>query len=360
MDKLQYPYERDWNFKSINMDQYESLTTNWNNSKELIEKIREKLTNLPKNSNIKTIAAAGSLGRMEACNDTSDADLIIVLSDDIKLNTETVNKEAQEAYDQVWQCLNDIQLDKPKSDGVFSTPTNKTELLNLIGDAKKENYKVFAKRLLLLLETQLIYNNEEYDNLLSSIIDKYAEGYIKEDSKKEWTFLLNDLIRYFRSIAVNYQWSFENDPVKWRIRNIKLRHSRLVMYGGLLMLLGEASKERQDKINWLKTHLTKTPLERIAWVYEQNKDYNFQRIAGFYNVFLSYLNKPEVREKLKDNSSSNINTNGQVNSSYQERYKDPDFSHLKANSDGLISEFIRFIFDRRGAWTERFFEYLIF
>jgi hypothetical protein len=32
----------------------------------------------------------------------------------------------------------------------------------------------------------------------------------------------------------------------------------------------------------------------------------------------------------------------------------------KANSDALRSELTRFIFARRGQWSERFFEYLIF
>lgn len=354
MNKLQYPYERDWSINSINIDQYESLEENWKNSQELVQTIRKKLKQLSKNPDIKTVAAAGSLGRMEVCSDTSDADLIIVLSDDIDLNTEI----AQKAYEQVWECLKDINLEKPKTDGVFSNVTNKKQLLSFIGDAKEEKYTIFAKRLLLLLETQPVYNNEEYDNLLNSIVDQYAEGYVSEDSKKEWTFLLNDLIRYFRSIAVNYQWDFVNDPDKWRIRNIKLRHSRLVMYSGLLMLLGEASKERQDKVNWLKKHLTKTPLERVAWVYEENQDYNFKRIAGFYNVFLSYLNQPEVRKKLKDNKEKNIKN--LQNSSYQERNKNSDFSHLKANSDGLITELLRFTFERRNSWSQGFFEYLIF
>lgn len=45
---------------------------------------------------------------------------------------------------------------------------------------------------------------------------------------------------------------------------------------------------------------------------------------------------------------------------YDNRYSDPNFSHLKANSDALIAELLRFLWSKRGAWSDRFFEYLVF
>ena len=162
--------------------------------------------------------------------------------------------------------------------------------------------------------------------------------------------MMNDLMRYFRALCVNYQWDFENDPIKWPIRNVKLRHSRLIMYSGLLFLLGEASKERVDKVTWLRERLRLTPLERLGWVYGENHDWNFHRIVGLYNVFLSRINNPDVRKSLRP----------EVNDTYIERFRNELYAELKANSDGLIAELLRFVFARRGAWSERFYEYLIF
>ena len=169
---------------------------------------------------------------------------------------------------------------------------------------------------------------------------------------------MNDLIRYFRSLAVNYQWDFENQVEKWGIRNVKLRHSRLVMYSGLLFLLGEASKEREHKVPWLKQKLKMTPLERLAWVYEMNSDWNFFRVMGSYSFFLSRISNKQVREKLNYNPNDLINVTAKDD--YGNRYSNEEFSNLKSNSDGLIAELLRFILSRRGDWTERFFEYLIF
>mgnify|MGYP006430333249 CR=1 FL=1 len=207
------------------------------------------------------------------------------------------------------------------------------------------------------METQPVYSNEDYRYIISQVVDRYATGYVKEDSKKEWVFLLNDLIRYFRSLAVNYQSDFENDSFKWLLRNIKLRHSRLIMYSGLLTLIAEGSKERKDKVTLLQKNLLMTPLERIAWVYQQNKDWNFYRIAGLYDVFLSYLNDPDLRNKLLSETDQENTSEKNI---YEQRYANPTFSNLKANSDSLIAELLRFTLGQRGNWTERFFEYLIF
>src|SRR5439155_11811704 len=102
-----------------------------------------------------------------------------------------------------------------------------------VGDPE-EPLRVFGKRLLLLLESQPVYDDAAYAALLDDIVERYAAGYVKEDPTKEWTFLLNDLIRYFRSVCVTYQPDFEHEKEKWSLRNVKLRHSRLIMYAGLL------------------------------------------------------------------------------------------------------------------------------
>lgn len=351
-----YPYERSWSIDSINIERYSSVNTNWKHSKETINNIRVCLSSASKLPHeVSAIVAAGSLARMEASPNVSDADLIIVLNDGVDLESQA----AKDIYEAVWAELDSLNLEKPKPTGVFSVPTSCEQLLSSVGNID-EPYRVFGKRLLLLLESQPLLKDENYTKLIDEIVDRYADKYVQENPGKEWTLLLNDLIRYFRSLAVNYQWDFDNEAEKWAIRNIKLRHSRLVMYSGLLFLLGEASKERQDKVSWLKRYLKMTPLERLAWVYEQNSDWNFYRVIGSYNLFLSRISIPEVRKSLNYNPSDLDENYTKDNHSYPNRYDSEEFSNLKANSDGLIAELLRFVFSRRGDWTERFFEYLVF
>jgi len=342
--------DREWVVPdALEIKRYSALSTSWAFTKGKIAEIKAVLNggNLP--NTIVTLAVAGSLGRMDAAADVSDCDLLVVLSD-AALNNEN---EAKPTYERVWDILKPLKLKPPKSTGTFSNPTSIDHLCDKknIG-AASEDMGTFAKRLLLLLETQPVYKPEGYLKVVEAVVKSYAEEYVAKDPRKEWGFLINDLIRYFRSLCVNYQWDFENEHGKWPLRNIKLRHSRLIMYGGLLILLGECSREREDKVAWLKKRLTLTPLERIALVYSANQDTNFFRLAGFYDTFLGMLSKPEVRNEL-DGDQVQLG-------SYDTRYEMRNYAILKANSDGLVAELIRFILGRRGVWSERFFEYLIF
>lgn len=339
-----YPYLRSWSLNDCTIERYLALTGNWERSQKNFEKLRRILLDAKLPAQVRCVAAAGSLGRMEA-SEESDADLIIILDEAVKDPA-----EAQRLFESVWQSLDKAQIPRPKPEGVFSQPCTLSQICgNSLGSAG-EPLGVFGKRLLLILETQPLYQDEEYENIINSIVTQYARHYVASDARKEWAFMMNDLMRYFRALCVNYQWDFENDPIKWPIRNVKLRHSRLIMYSGLLFLLGEASKERVDKVTWLRERLRLTPLERLGWVYGENHDWNFHRIVGLYNVFLSRINSPDVRKSLRP----------EVNDTYIERFRNELYAELKANSDGLIAELLRFVFARRGAWSERFYEYLIF
>ena len=347
-----FAFNRQWGIESVNLSRYVSLNDNWQKSTDALVRIRNTLASAGLPNTIKTIAAAGSLARMEA-SEESDADLIIVVDDRI----EPDSAEDALAYASVWKALDFLGIKKPNKGGVFSI-TNRTKDIcgSNIGHMQEE-LRVFGKRLLLLLESQPVYEDNNYSNLIDLILDRYAMHYVKTDPQKEWVFLINDLLRYFRALCVNYQWSFLKDPVKWPIRNVKLRHSRLIMYAGLLFLLGESSKEREDKLQWMRDRLFLTPLERIVWVYEENRDWSLHRVAGLYNVFLSRLNDPEVRKELHIEGSAAAKSGN----SYPDRHRKlKAYADLKANSDALIAELLRFVLARRGTWSERFYEYLIF
>jgi hypothetical protein len=345
-----YAAGREWVVPdAVEIQRYGALATNWAVTKDIVARIRDLFPAGKVPGEVVTLAVAGSLGRMDAAKDVSDCDLLVVLRDDV-LKVESASKGM---FDHVWERLKPLNLNPPKSTGTFSKPTSIEQLCDekLFG-AAEEDMRTFAKRLLFLLESQPVYEANNYEKVIDAVVNSYAKVYVANDPRKEWGFLINDLIRYFRALCVNYQWDFRNEHGKWPLRNIKLRHSRLIMYGGLLMLLGECSRERADKVTWLKNRLHLTPLERIALVYAENQDTNFFRLAGYYNTFLAMLSDSGVRKELNGDQVKE--------GSYDTRYQMPCYATLKANSDGLVAELIRFILGRRGAWSERFFEYLIF
>ena len=170
-----------------------------------------------------------------------------------------------------------------------------------------EPLTTFGLRFHLLLESQPVYGADAYRRLLEAVVERYAREYVALDPTKEWTYLLNDLIRYFHSLGIAYQWeSIDGDHWNWRLRNVKFRHSRLVIYAGMLCLLGECSRERGDKVGWLTARLGLTPLERIAWVYAAEGDPHFERIARCYDTFLAAIGDPTFRHGLQELPSADV------------------------------------------------------
>jgi hypothetical protein len=314
---------------------YHSITENWEFSVRSLLEIRQRLqaTNIDRDI---TIAVAGSLGRLEGSKQ-SDLDFIIISKKECDVSS---------IRHQVEALIKDLGFALPKTDGVFAEGSTLPALLEGVGSAE-ENLGHLTRRILLLLESQAIFNDDLYTQVIEQVFERYA-GDVRRENHKQFAFLTNDLIRYFRSICVNYQSTFWRENEKWPLRNLKLRHSRVIMYVGLLFLLGHASRIMgASRVDFVQQNLSLTPLDRIALVYKESDDDGFFRIARLYDVFLSSISDPATREKL-----------GALE--YENRYSDPIFSHLKANSDALIAELLRFLWARRGQWSDRFFEYLLF
>jgi predicted nucleotidyltransferase len=311
------------------------------NSEQKLAELRSRFERMPppEELGIHGLAVAGSLARREA-SELSDIDLIITTHSD--------SDEASVAAIKAWRndFCHEHGIDPPNPAGVFEDPIS-VERLQSIAGASSEPYDAMSKRILFLLESTHLQRSAEYELLLDSVIDRYAEDVVK-DPTKNFVFLLNDVVRYFRLVCVNYQQVKTDTPDgKWPLRNVKLRHSRVLMYFSMVAALGSLSRERTPaKTDALKLLARMHPLKRLFVAYQLADDTGFYRAAGLYDTFIALLSNPRTREALK-----------QVE--YETRYKSSVFAQLKANSDAFAAELMRFYDARRGQWDERFFEYMI-
>ena len=321
---------------------YHSLRANLAKSKERLNQVANEIlaSSLTTEGNIETIAVAGSYARLEA-SDSSDLDVLVVLKS---------HDNQQDIHDKVLTFVESIGFSRPNPKGVFSQPITVDKLMSLAGDTH-ETYGDLSRRILLLLESRPVYNATKYNSLMETLISNYAADVSNQKGRKtkNFVFLLNDIIRYFRTICVNYQFTKEGTEWgKWPIRNVKLRHSRVLMYFSLVASLGALSNYfSEDKVEALSTLIQLEPLRRLYVVYNLSGDTGFFRAAGFYNVFLDSLNNEAVRTRLAEID-------------YDNRYDSREFAILKANSDAFAAELLRFLDARRGVWSDRFFEYLVF
>jgi hypothetical protein len=316
-------------------NKYSNLKNNWDYSYKRLNQLSSELSSRFKDDESFSVVCAGSFGRMEAST-VSDLDYIVITDDASEAATDHIRNVIE-------SVAKDLDIDLPNATGVFSEIRYINDIVENIGH-RDDNLDSLAQRQLLLMESRAIYNEPLFFKTVDAILQKYLDLVIS-NPEKEAVFLLNDLIRYFRFISVNYQFNFWKDNLKWTIRNVKLRHSRVLIYVGLLFIIMNASKYRKNKYEYIRSKIFLTPIEKIISVYCDNNDHNYYRLLGAYDIFVNRINQKHIREEL------------QVD--YDDRYNNPYYAELKVTSDAFQAELTRFIFAQRGNWTEQIFEYLL-
>lgn len=337
-DRWAIKYPEEPNFKDINWNKYQQFKENWEFSCCNLKILNQKLNAQFQEDVTFSVLVAGSYGRMDA-HKKSDLDFLIIHNGHLE--------DESSKIESIRALALELHIGLPNPGGAFSKPIHLQEMINSTG-SREDDLNTTAQRLLILMECRPIYNETFFKTIIAQILDHYLR-LVMEEPEKEALVLLNDLIKYFRNICINVEYSFwqEGEEEKWGLRNIKLRHSRILIYSGLLFLILNSSKYRSKKMSYLRDYIQLSPLEKIFEVYDSNKDYNFDRILGAYNNFLYKLVKDEVRLDL-------------ASLDYGDRYQSSNYAELKTNSDFLQAELTRFILDNRSNWTSQVFEYLIF
>lgn|GEM_PF-6326925 len=315
--------------------QHQNLRESWAFSKEKMEILSFELSKKIDDENI-AIMAAGSFGRYEA-GIPSDLDFYILSMSDAN-NTDIM--------DIVSSCAIELGISLPNQDGVFSKEIPFRNILNNLGN-QDESIPELAQRLLPLLESTPIYNYGLCDKITDDILEKYMVLH-NDSPEKEALIMLNDIMRFFRYICANCQFKSLHDESKWALRNIKLRHSRVVMYAGLLFVILNSSKKeyRQEKKKYIKSMLKYTPLERVSMIMEEN-NHDSYIFLFLYDYFLETLNDEIKRSKL-------------YNIEYAERNNHSLFGKLSRNSFILQELLANFVFGMRGIWSNKAMGYSLF
>ncbi|MBP89426.1 MAG: hypothetical protein CMJ64_22395 [Planctomycetaceae bacterium] len=316
-----------------------SIDAAWDRSQHTLDELSRRMNSERLHPAITTVYVAGSIGRMEQLSN-SDADVVVIVADDVDPGSPV----AIAARDAVWQELVEIGLPRPKATGVFARVDTAARLRDpSTRGVIDEDMGAFGRRFQMLLDSQPIYATNTFLDLRSAVIDRYVSDRVATNSSEQWTYLLNDLIRYWRSLCVRTQWI--ESPGEWRLINTKLRHSRLMNYAGLLLLLGECSYQ-SDTVGWLKQRMRWTPLERVAAAFATYDDPSIDHITTAYDRFLAAMDNETTRVALIDSSNEKLETS--------------EYLMLKQNSDAILRNLLGFVMRRTGDWSERFFECLIF
>jgi hypothetical protein len=184
----------------------------------------------------------------------------------------------------------------PAEDGVFAQVERLETLIRNIGGEQDDNHNI-TRRMLLLLEGDWLFNETGLKDIRRKILERYIAEGMKDHQLA--LFLLNDIVRYYRTMAVDYEFkTVEISRVKpWGIRNIKLMFSRKLLYAsGLFSVATTADRTRSRKISDLEDLFNLPVIERMISICGK---LNSQSVLDSYDRFLNELEKEKVRAHLK-------------------------------------------------------------
>lgn len=268
-------------------------------SEETISKLTaDLLATLGDDSNADyTIVTTGSFGRNEASAE-SDFDLFIFCDKEESI------KNIESKATLIDDCIKKYVSKDTGSTGTFGADevVSFESLLKNIGGEDDTN-KLLTRRMLFLLEGRPVYNENLFRSYRKTLINKYLKS--SSDGKID-KYLLNDIIRYYRTITTDFQHKIDSDGKSWGIRNVKLRFSRKILYFAGVIAIAYASDKEQDvtaRVSLLSSSLDIVPLERIFDIYNEkisDKGYDIlDRIFSDYNFFLECISNKDTRQLLE-------------------------------------------------------------
>lgn len=255
-----------------------------------------------------SIVVFGSLARNEFTTQ-SDVDWTLLLDG-------AADPQHLDAALAIEKRLVELGATPPGAEGTFGGFAVSHDLIHKIGGEDDTNRNT-TQRILLLLESAALGDHSAYDRVIRNILRRYVEedlGGGAENPFKVPRFLLNDIVRYWRTVAVDFAYKRRlRAGSGWALRTAKLRLSRkLTFVAGLLScfscdtdfagaqpMVGPTGMLRV--VDHLARLVGKSPLDIVANVILREPVLHEagRKMFTAYDQFLSLIADPEARDHLK-------------------------------------------------------------
>jgi len=278
--------------------------------KEQIAIFRDKINQIDEVSKQQEycIYATGSYARLEAAKN-SDLDLFFVHS--LARPVKNISKTLIDA--ELIKIQREMNLPEFSGDGKFLEIHFSEDMINHLGSREDDYRNFFSARMLLLLESKPIYNDAYYTQVLTRIIDAYYKDFHDHEQDFRPLFLVNDIIRFWKTLCLNYEHARHRDPdlyrnssteinrsqsdkrekkLKAHRNNLKLRFSRkMTCFSFLLNIISSYEGLDQNKVLDI---VKLTPIERLQNLTESNREIkdDVEKALNLYTEFLQLTSKP--------------------------------------------------------------------
>jgi len=242
-----------------------------------------------------TIALMGSWGRHELTTGSDDDYVVLVRGfapHDWGPEQETAAKVAERF------ARDPGGFGAPGRQGVFAEVVYSAELLRVgLDDDTNTN---LTRRMLLVLESVAAVHDDVLAGVRLDVIQDYLSDALRD--RRPPRFLLNDLVRYWRTIGVDFvAKDRERAGAGWGLRNAKLRTSRKLLFASGLLPVLRCHELRAEQIApFLAEQFALPPTDRVADAFlhcgfaARGAD-----ALGAYDAFLALLDDDAARAELQ-------------------------------------------------------------
>ena len=241
------------------------------------------------------VFCAGSLARMEV-GANSDLDLFVTADEADALRSRLFQITL---FSDLMKINEQLSFPPFSNDGEYLKVYFMKDMKSRTGSRFDDSENLFTARMLLMLESQPIAHEQIYRKHLGEIMMHY---YRDRSAAMRFRplFLLNDLLRYWRTLCLNYEERRHDPNQPFRKKNINLKFSRmLTVFSLVLPLIADSTERSVDKAVAL---CTRTPLERFAdgldLLNDSGLSDRWRNILDIYEEFLSWKEEDPVETFL--------------------------------------------------------------
>ena len=187
----------------------------------------------------------------------------------------------------------------PGREGIFEDVVHSADLVQRIGLDDDTNTNL-TRRMLLMLESVAATNPQVLEETRRDVVDDYLRDSVKDFRPPR--FLLNDLVRYWRTIGVDFVAKDRRRGGEgWGLRNAKLRTSRKLLFAsGLLPVLRCHELTAAAIPGFLVAQLALPPADRVAAAFlRYGALVEGAAVFGAYDRFLQLIDDGDARAELR-------------------------------------------------------------
>lgn len=249
-----------------------------------------------------SVYVTGSYGRLEAWSG-SDIDVFFLdagAQDDAPFPFTTFVRLAAALV----EATEELEFPPFTGDGEYLEIQDVSKMERILGSRDDDASNAFTARMLLLLESRPLLNDAGFDQLLDRVIGFYYRDFPDNRDSFLPTFLLNDILRFWRTLTLNYEHhrlqlleltgaELEAKKAKSALKNYKLKISRLATCFSMIAHLSSADPPVTHKA--VRALCDLTPFRRFEALRGRTSraDALLDDLAVQYETFLALAQRDE-------------------------------------------------------------------